>query len=287
MENETLKDTVIIYHGNGCRDGFGAAYAAWKKYGEEASYIPQTDRDNPPEGLIDKNIFIVDFSFDKQTLQKLEETNRSVMVIDHHQSAQADVESFPGNIFDNGHSGAVLAWHYFHPGVAVPELLLQVEDHDLWQFKMPDNRDYNTAIGLYPMDFKTWDLMVEKLADPKERHAFISKGNLVARFENNLVNKILQYKERVRFEGHEVWAINAERTYRSIIGNRLAGLNLENKQIPIGIVYYRYGGAVHVSLRSHGDVDVAEMAKKYGGGGHRNAGALRVNSFAELPFEFI
>lgn len=285
MDNtgETLKDIVIIYHAK-CRDGFGAAYAAWKKFGDSASYIAQSDRNNPPEGLMDKEIYIVDYSFPREILQKLEDVNKSVMVIDHHQSAERDVMAFPGNIFDNDHSGAYLAWKYFHPELDVPELLLQVEDHDLWKFEMKDNREFNTAIGLYPMTFEAWDLIVNALKDEKERAQFVAKGNLVSRFEDKLVNGILEFKERVAFEGHEVWAVNADRTYRSILGNRLAGFNLKANKIGLGIVYSRYDGQVHVSLRSHGDVDVAEIAQKYGGGGHRNAAAFNVSSFSELPF---
>ena len=152
---------------------------------------------------------------------------------------------------------------------------------------MPDNREYNTAIGLYPMTFEAWDMMVEKLSDTNERLQFIAKGTLVSRFEEKTVKDMMQYKERVRFEGSEVWALNVERTYRSVLGNRLAGLNLQHNQTPIGIVYYRYGGKVHVSLRSHGETDVSEIAQKYGGGGHVNAASFRVNNFSDLPFEFI
>ncbi len=137
------------------------------------------------------------------------------------------------------------------------------------------------------MTFESWDLMIESLKDDKERLQFIAKGNLVARFEDKLVNNILKYKERVLFEGHEIWVINAERTYRSILGNRLAGLNLQEEQTPIGIVYYRYDGHVHVSMRSHGDTDVATIAQKYGGGGHKNAANFRVENFSDLPFEFV
>lgn len=290
MENtiagEALKDVVVIYHAK-CRDGFGAAYAAWKKFGENASYVAQSDRKNPPAGLTEKEVYIVDYSFSRETLEALEGANKSVMVIDHHQSAEHDVTAFPGNIFDMDHSGAVLAWHYFHPDTEVPELLLQVEDHDLWKFEMKDNREFNTAVGLYPMTFEAWDLIVEALKDEHERAQFVAKGNLVSRFEDKLVNGILEYKERVRFEGHDVWAVNCERTYRSIIGNRLAGFNLKEHKTPIGIVYSRFGGKVHVSLRSHGDVDVAEIAQKYGGGGHRNAAAFEVESFSDLPFTLI
>lgn len=37
---EPLKEIVIIYHAQ-CRDGLGSAYAAWKKFGDNASYIPR------------------------------------------------------------------------------------------------------------------------------------------------------------------------------------------------------------------------------------------------------
>ncbi len=30
---------LVIYHAN-CADGFGAAFAAWLKFGDEAEYVP-------------------------------------------------------------------------------------------------------------------------------------------------------------------------------------------------------------------------------------------------------
>ena len=55
----------------------------------------------------------------------------------------------------------------------------------------------------------------------------------------------------------------------------------------MAIVYYRYDGKVHCGLRSNGEVNVAKMAEKYGGGGHKNASSIRVNTFNDLPFTFI
>lgn len=97
----------------------------------------------------------------------------------------------------------------------------------------------------------------------------------------------MQYKERVLFEGHEVWALNVARTYRSILGHHLATLNAGTDQPEIGIVYYRNLGAVNISLRSNGDANVRVLAEKYGGGGHDNAASIKVDSFNHLPFEFI
>lgn len=283
---ENLKEIVIIYHDK-CRDGFGAAYAAWKKFGNEASYVPVKDHNLAPEGLIDKEIYIVDFSFDLPILKNLNDTNRKVVVIDHHKTVQKEVQSFPQNIFDINHSGAVLAWKYFHPDTSVPPLLEYIEDHDIWNHALPNNREYNAALAEYEVNFEVWDKLIEKLKDENFLSEYIKTGATIAKFEDRLVESLLQYKERVLFEGHEVWALNVSRNYRSILGHHLAKLNEDNGEMAFGIVYYRNNGAVNVSLRSNGDVDVATMAEKYGGGGHKNAASLRVNSFSDLPFTFL
>lgn len=284
---ESLKDTVIIYHAD-CRDGFGAAYAAWKKFGDSASYLPWRDHSVAPEGLIDKEIYIVDFSFRRPTIEALLAQNKKVVVIDHHQTAEADVRAFPQNIFDNNHSGCVLAWQYFHPSTDVPELLRYVEDHDLWRFALPENREYNVALGQYEVSFESWDALIAELAASEaSRVNFIAKGALIAKFEDKLVDTILATRERVLFEGHEVWAVNAERIYRSILGNKLAELNEAEGKIGIGIVYYHSHGRVNISLRSRGEVDVAVIAEKYDGGGHQRAAGIEVSTFAELPFTFL
>jgi len=282
-----LKEIVVIYHAD-CRDGFSSAYAAWKKFGDAASYIPRKAGDDvPPKGLTDKEVYILDYSFSKETLQTLLDTNKKVLVIDHHKTSKEAVESFPENIFDNNHSGAVLSWKYFHPDTPVPPLLEYVEDHDLWRFALPENREFNVALGQYDITFEAWDALIEELKDNDKLINFIAKGALLAKFEDRLVQKLMQYKERVLFEGQEVWAINALRIYRSILGNQLAELNFAQEQTPIGIVYYHNGGSVSVTLRSIGDTDVSKIAEKYGGGGHKNASGINVPTFADLPFEFI
>lgn len=283
---ESLKDIVVIYHGQ-CRDGFGSAYAAWKKFGEDASYLPARDHSVVPAGLTDKEIYILDFSFHLPILQTLNDTNKSVMVIDHHVSAQADVEAFPQNIFDNDHSGAVLSWKYFHPDTTVPPLLEYIEDHDIWKFALPDNRAFAAALGEYEVSFKSWDKLVSDLENESFLKTFLNTGKIIAKSGDEMVEKLMQYKERVLFEGHEVWALNVSRTFRSILGHNLATLNEEAGEAAMGIVYYHTNGAVNISLRSNGDFDVSKLATKYGGGGHKNAASIKVKSFSDLPFTFI
>lgn len=283
---EELKKIVVIYHDQ-CRDGFGAAYAAWKKFGDSASYIPRKTQDPVPEGLEGKELYIVDYSYKKPDLEVLKERNKSVVVIDHHETAKEAVESFKENVFDMEHSGAVLAWQYFHPREEVPKLLLYVEDHDLWKFQMEHNREFGAALGEYDQDFETWDRLNENLADRDHFTKFISMGTTLARFEDKLVQKLIAFREKVLFEGHEIYAVNCARIYRSIVAHELSTLNGKEGGIEMAIVYYRYDGKVHCSLRSNGDVDVRTMAEKYGGGGHQNAASIRVDSFEELPFTFL
>lgn len=283
---EELKNIVVIYHAD-CRDGFGAAYAAWKKFGDTASYIPLNASVNtPPEGLTNKEVYIVDFSFTKDVLQDLVNTNKSVVVIDHHITAKEAVESFEGNIFDNDHSGAVLTWSYFHPNTPTPPLLEYVEDHDLWRFALPENREFNVALGQYAMTFESWDNLIEELKKTDSLINFIAKGAMLGKFEDKLVAHMMTRKERVRFEGHEIWVLNTSE-YASVLGNQLAELNLAEDQTPIGIVYYHGDGKIKMSLRSIGDTDVSVIAQKYGGGGHKNASGMSVPTFKDLPFEFI
>lgn len=281
-----MKEIIIIYHDQ-CRDGFGSAYAAWKKFGDNATYIPLKTQVELPVDLKDKEIYILDYSFDKETLTDLIAKNKLVKVIDHHKSAEEAVTSFPNNIFDMSHSGAVLSWQFFHPNVEVPSLLKYIEDHDIWKFKLPNNKEFNAALGEYKITFEVWDILIEKLKEEEFLRGFLSTGKIISGFEDRYVKNLMQYKERVLFEGHKVWALNVSRTYRSILGHKLASLNEENGEIALGIVYYRNLGSVHISLRSNGDVDVSEIAKKYGGGGHKNASSIRVASFADLPFTFV
>jgi uncharacterized protein len=283
---DNLKDTIIIYHGD-CPDGFGAAYAAWKKFGDTATYLPWKDHDTLPAGLTDKTIYIVDFSFPRTLLQQLGDTNTSVVVIDHHVSAKADVTAFPQNIFDNNHSGCVLAWQYFHPGTEVPVVLLYVEDHDLWKMSLIEHREFNAALHDAAMTFESWDSICESLKTENNLINFIAKGSLLAKFEDKLVSKLFSYREKVRFENMECYAINATRYYRSILGNMLAEHNEGEGRLPLGIIYYHSIGTVNISLRSKDEVDVAAIATKFGGGGHKHAASFNVKSFRDLPFEYI
>ena len=67
-------------------------------------------------------------------------------------------------------------------------------------------------------------------------------------------------------------AINANALFTSELGERLA-----EKCGSFALLWYVHSdGEVKCSLRSRGKVDVAAMAEKFGGGGHKNAAGFRM-----------
>lgn len=280
--NQTMKKIVILYHKN-CPDGFGGAWAAWMKFKNSAEYIAIDPHVLPEEKLIGKEIYVVDNSFSREVLEELMRTNKCVVVIDHHGSARADVEAFPQNVFDNDHSGAVLAWNYFHPGKKVPMLLQYVEDSDLWNFKLPHTEFIGLYITSYPFDFLSWSTLAKIVEDKEKRKRCIEDGKAIGRYFNQVVDEVVKKAEYVQFGKFRILAVNSSsKKFTSVIGNILA-----KKAAPFGVVWFEAQGVLHVSLRTNGKIDVSKVAAQFGGGGHKNAAAFIMPFTGELPWKIV
>ena len=100
--HEYYKEIVILYHGK-CPDGFGGAYAAWKKFGNAATYIPVDHGDAPPEGLDGREVYLVDFCYETaEQMDALAESTKHLVVLDHHESAKELVVRAPEHVYDKG-----------------------------------------------------------------------------------------------------------------------------------------------------------------------------------------
>ena len=134
------KEIVILYHAD-CLDGFSGAWAAWKKFGSKAEYIPVHHQKAYPEGIRGKEIYFLDFAYPEEITKEIIEFSEKVVIIDHHKEAEETAKIASDHLFSNNNSGAVLAWKYFHPEKQIPKLLRYVEDMDLWKFKMPKTEE--------------------------------------------------------------------------------------------------------------------------------------------------
>jgi nanoRNase/pAp phosphatase (c-di-AMP/oligoRNAs hydrolase) len=276
--HEHHKEIAVLYHG-GCPDGFGGAYAAWKKFGDSAEYIPVKHGQPVPEGLAGRKLYFVDFSYPQDSMHALVKTASSVTVLDHHLGAKETVESMPEYVFDEKRSGATIAWQYFHPDVPVPALLKHVEDGDLYLFKLPNTRAVISYVYVHPFTFAEWDRFVLELENSETRESLLEKGKIYAEHFALLVEQIANKATLVSFEGFECYMVTAADMFKSDVGNQLA-----KRKPPIGIIVNFREDSLNVSLRSDPSVDVSVIAKKYGGSGHPQASAFRLPWGNPLPW---
>jgi len=275
----------LIYHA-GCPDGFGAAWSARQAWGTDGRYIPRShDDDFDPLPFEDELVVIADISLPNELLRALGEVAGSLCVLDHHLTARDHFASDPSventlNAlghrvhFDLGHSGAILAWNYFHPDVEPPDLLRYVEDQDLWNWCLPNSREINAAIGSYSRSFECWD---ELAARPIESLADGGRPNV--RANEMEVEGGIRRAQPIAIGSERIEAVNAGRP-RAAIGHALAKRSAYGK--PWGIVYRLAGSRVDCTIYSLDELDASAIATRFGGGGHRNAAGFSVSLRAWL-----
>lgn len=263
-------NTLCIYHGN-CADGFGAAWA-YRKHNPTAEFHAGVYQDDPPD-CTGRDVVIVDFSYKRPVMEKIIEQAKSVTVLDHHKTAQDDLEPLLESgaikgMFDMEHSGAMLTWMWFHGDNPPPPLLHYIEDRDLWRFRYPETRAIQAAVFSYPYNFAVWDdLMKAECLDTLE-----VEGRAIERKHHKDIAELVGVcKRRMTIGGYDVQVASLPYTLTSDAGLLMA------KGEPFAACYWDTPDWRVFSLRSDDDgIDVSEVAAKYGGGGHHNAAGFRV-----------
>lgn len=249
--------TYVFYH-EGCLDGFGAAWSAWKELGDEVRYVPHHPGQPYPEDLrADSRVFILDLGLPRERLLQLRDRHREVLVIDHHATWEPEMADLPFVQFDLDHSAAVLSWRHFRPNREVPALLRYVEDSDLGRFEMEGTREITAALASYPMEFERWErLSVDELR---------REGEAIQRYRAQLVEQVAGNARMAEIAGYEVPVANATSNVSAVCARLLE----KHPDAPFAGAYWdTAAGDRRWSLRSRGEVNVARIAEERGGGGH-------------------
>ena len=297
--------TTVLYHGN-CPDGFGAALVCWQEWHDNAQYLPVSYGQPLPHDQIPgtHDVYIVDFSYPAHELVALQQgrplsqdrprADRQIVVLDHHASAQRDLQPLvdaprPGIhvLFDMEESGATLTWKYlktggWHPrkdpeveGLehSLPRFFTYLRDRDLWQWKLPHSRAISLALWSLPRDFLAWQYFAESLQDPARYQQIVGEGQAIMRYADQLVAEQAKRAVYRTIGGYLVPVVNAT-TLFSGVGDYLCthGTPLVSEP-PLFCAYYfdRNDKQREWGLHGHGEVDLSQVAKSYGGGGHHDA----------------
>lgn len=271
---------VVLYHGN-CPDGFGGAYAAWKKFGDSAEYHSLSRTSPRPETLNDAEVYFIDFCYPQEVMDEyVAQAGRSVM-LDHHKGVEDVIRSMPEYVYDADKSGASIAWEYFHSGEPMPKLLQYVEDDDLFRFALPDTKAVIGYLAVQPHTFELWDAIAHDLEHPEHAPKFLEKLHTYREYFDLLVEYTASRAKPVLFEGHEVYLVTVTplKPFVSAVGNAL-----RTKHPPFALLAHAFPGGMRVSMRGDGSVDLTKIAQKYGGNGHPSSAAFSLNWGEPLPW---
>ena len=296
---------VVIYH-NADPDGNFSAAIVLKKYplAQAIGYNYEPNMHNIINQCHGRRVVMVDVSpYDWKDMHRLCAVAKHVLWLDHHATALKqmqdsgvlELDNF-GSHFEHGNWGAChRVWKYFYPDIAVPVAVFYVAAYDVY-------RDYGTDDWnnyFFPFRFAvdhldTPEKVLENFDFENDNlEPWLTKGRAIVEYVDyqnaRLVNNpTLCYETRFNPEPfslldnpesvqlYKVLAVNA-----GLHGDQFKSRDTSDYAFLVG--FSCYVGRWKVSLRGTGkDIDLGQIAKRFGGGGHKNAAGFSVASFQEL-----
>lgn len=258
-----MKD-LVISHKN-CADGMTAAWLFHHFQRGQYDFKFCHYGDEPPDVTGRNTVYITDFSFPRHVLEDMRSKVETFLVLDHHKTAEADLNGLPYCIFDQKKSGAEMVldhvFNYEKEHFRNRWVVAYTADRDLWQWKLPSSKEVNATISSFEMTMEDWDaLNCMSIEDA------MIEGRSILRYQNQVIRNLVKNARWEDVDGSRVPVLNTGMLI-SEVGNILAQDN------PFAMCWFqRPDGKVMHSLRSTDKGrDVSEIAKKFGGGGHRNA----------------
>lgn len=279
----------IIYHAD-CVDGKMAAAIVTK-------FVPGICRayacnygDPVPEicWIGGDKLFIVDFSFPMHDLIHMADkfAGDNIRVFDHHRTAEKELKGLPFCLFDQALCGASLTWNALNasPAEPIPQLLNYIQDWDLGLRGLPWTRKINAVLSSHMTKGFTFWLDLLRSFENVETHAdWFARGDAILQYRSVMVERVCRNPINLMIGNNSVLGAFADRS----IGTDVAEELIRDSNL-FGVACFTRGTRVEVSLRSgkRGEerIDVSEVAKQYGGGGHKGAAGftMELEEFLKL-----
>lgn len=249
-------------------------------------------------------VFILDFSYKADVLTQMAQLVGKLVVLDHHKGAANELLGLHENLqsfgdvlihFDMSKSGALLAWEYFNPGTEAPYPCLLVNDRDMWSFQYGDETRslecYIRAFGR-PSSMQWWDKLHNEDNEQEEDSEYflhvMQKGFVCLEYERGVLGKFVRNPRNWKIIPVRV----GDQTYKAAVYEGMGVLHSElaekfytTKDVDFTLEWRRKEHEKLVfSLRSP-TMDVSELARQYGGNGHKAAAGFSMK--LEEGFAFV
>ena len=305
-----VKEHALIAHHADCIDGFTSAYITeamlYKKKPSIISTSLPMGYDEISieillsylEGKLFSKLYVVDFSLDVEVLKKihLKHPSLQVVIIDHHktafekylpehkvnESSKGHVDLHGANIhLDITKSGAGMCWEYFNGPLSkeeVPALVKYIQDYDLWKFIYGDDTRYiHHYLCTQAKTMANWSSIQKEMETTEGLTDMLYIGKKIKeQLDEEIKELALGAVGILILEEFKGLALPCkDKKLVSDLGHVLA---VKSGTYGAVITYCSdKEREVTINLRSNGDYDVSHIAKKFGGGGHKNAAGFIMN----------
>lgn len=316
----------ILHHADS--DGRFGAYCAWRHFRDRPAFdmkdvqfrevqYQQAFPLDIESLTVDDQMYIIDFSYDRETLDKVYAKVGFLKVLDHHESAEERLKGAPYVFFDKTKSGALLAWEYFFSDRSPPLACLLVNDFDMWAWKYAQTAAFEAYLHYdrVKQNWEKWDLlstsaeamdnaiktgMILEQSNESAMRTIVFGGNLVY---GNVMESLpapapepdLDFTNPSSLSPTTVGAYPepnngivlgryAAHNGMGILHSQLGGFICKEKQVDISIGYRIKRDIVVFNVRSneHSKVNAKTVATRFGGGGHPDAASFRLDLLAGL-----
>lgn len=265
-----MNKTLIIYH-SADFDGILSREIFKLSYKDNADYLGWDYGQPVPDTEGYDHLFMVDIS-----IEELMDDPRLVW-IDHHISAINKYNKEVPGLRIDGVAACRLAYQYLFGArdakkedyvnrkVFEPECVRLAGEYDIWDKRDPDAEVFQ--LGLKSEEVR-WDYLLNDFSGTHYTQTILNKGKAVQYYVENRNKEIAErIAFTMEFDGKLFLAMNTQ-------GNSLVfdSLNQEGYDGLLLFYYARDKWKVSMYHTKHKtDIDLSEIAVKYGGGGHRGA----------------
>lgn len=215
-------------------------------------------------------VLIVDFALALEDMQRIKDISELIW-IDHHKSAieeLASMSDLPGRR-SMDEAACVLTWQHFFADRPLPDAVKYIGDRDVWRHAYEETTAFGEGLfqeDTHPANDVLWQPLLD--GDRELMQKLIAHGKILHRARlKRIWHSVAREGFEVQFEGHRTLVINGH-------GSGELGEFSRQRGYEIAYCYvdrHHEGKLItRVTLFSK-KVDVSQIARKFGGGGHAGA----------------
>ena len=230
----------------------------------------------PVEEARGRCVYVLDFGWPAEVMADLLAAAKTLIWVDHHpESVRSELQVYGERAAH--HCAAWLTWKMFHPWGPVPAIVEAADDHDRWVHVLSETRALAAAVEAAAYrEGALWGHWLGLLAGaPELLRATVEAGQAILAAQERRVAYAARQAVALQLDGHQVLAVNASSDFNEIAD----ALASDGRVVWLWCVTTRQGRPqVPNSLRARkGGVDVGELARVRGGGGHPSAAGWTCN----------